>query len=105
VDKVWVWDEWPRCWRSDKGIDLVFEDYNEEVWVVQAKYYDEKYDVTKADIVSFLSESGRNGIFRRLLITPLDILMAVWSNGCIGWFPKEVELPKVLRVYSRGDVQ
>jgi len=30
---------------------------------------------------------------------------AVWPNGCIGWLPKEVELPKALRVYSRGDVQ
>ena len=84
VDKVWLWDEWPGRWGPDKGIDLVFEDHNGEVWVVQAKCYDEKYDVTKADIDSFLSESGRKGISRRLLITTTDKLGTNAREVCAG---------------------
>ena len=30
---------------------------------------------------------------------------AVWPNGHIGWVPKDVELPKALRVSNRNDNQ
>mgnify|MGYP001328210987 FL=1 len=50
VDKAWLWDEWPERWGPDCGIDLIFKHKSGETWAVQAKCYDEKYSVSKADM-------------------------------------------------------
>jgi superfamily II DNA or RNA helicase len=76
VEDVWLWDEWPEKWGVDKGIDLVFKHRNGEYWAVQAKCYAPDYYVTKADIDSFLSESNRKIISRRLLMATTDKLGA-----------------------------
>lgn len=78
VDSVWLWDEWPNRWGPDCGIDLIFKDKNGQTWAVQAKCYDSAYSVTKRDIDSFLSESNRKGIDRRLLISTTD---RIATNG------------------------
>jgi predicted helicase len=71
LTKVWLWDDWPDCWGRDCGIDLIAEDVDGNNWAIQAKCYDPKYNVTKQDIDSFLSESTNPKIQRRLLIAPL----------------------------------
>lgn len=65
---VWLWDDWPGRWGSDAGIDLIAEHRDGTIWAVQAKAYDPRYRVTKEDIDTFLSESGRPEIGFRLLI-------------------------------------
>jgi len=72
VDEVWLWDEYPNKWGPDCGIDLVFRQKNGEICAVQAKCYDEKYSITKKDVDTFLSESSRQGIDKRLLIASTD---------------------------------
>ena len=72
VDKVWLWDKYPNRWGRDDGIDLIFRHKNGETWAVQAKCYDKKYAVTKGDMDSFLSESSRPEIDRRLLMASTD---------------------------------
>ena len=72
VDKVWLWDDYPDRWGRDKGIDLVFQHVNGEIWAVQAKCYDSKYYITKTDVDKFISESGRAIIDKRLLIASTD---------------------------------
>ena len=72
VEEVWLWDEYPERWGPDCGIDLVFRHKNGEICAVQAKCYDEKYSITKKDVDTFLSESSRQGIDRRLLIASTD---------------------------------
>jgi len=72
VDEVWLWDEYPDRWGPDHGIDLVFRHKNGETWAVQAKCYDTKYSITKKDVDTFLSESNRQGIDKRLLIASTD---------------------------------
>ena len=68
VEQVWLWDEWPENWGRDKGIDLIFKHRNGQIWAVQAKCYDEAYNITKADVDKFLSESNRPVIHTRILM-------------------------------------
>ena len=66
--RVWLWDEWPGRWGIDAGIDLVAEDHRGNLWAIQVKAYDAAYSITKQDVDSFLSESGRAEFSFRLLI-------------------------------------
>ena len=72
VDQVWLWNEWPKRWGVDCGIDLVFSHKNGELWAVQAKCYLRDYYITKHDVDKFLSESNRPSIKHRLLIATTD---------------------------------
>lgn len=74
LKNVWLWSDWPDRWGRDKGIDLVAEDYAGKIWAIQAKAYEEKYSVTKADIDTFLSESSREKINFRLLIATTNLI-------------------------------
>jgi predicted helicase len=60
----------------DCGIDLVFRHKNGETWAVQSKCYDSNYPVTKKDMDTFLSESNRALIHKRLLLTSTDLMSA-----------------------------
>jgi superfamily II DNA or RNA helicase len=72
VEEVWLWNDYPGQWGRDKGIDLVFKDKNGNTWAVQAKCYSPNYEITKADVDKFLSESNRKQIHHRLLIATTD---------------------------------
>jgi superfamily II DNA or RNA helicase len=76
VEEVWLWNDYPGQWGRDKGIDLVFKDKNGKTWAVQAKCYSSNYEITKADVDKFLSESNRKQIHHRLLIATTDGLGA-----------------------------
>jgi superfamily II DNA or RNA helicase len=71
---VWLWDEWPGRWAADAGVDLVAEPVEGALWAIQAKAYDPSYTIKKADVDSFLSESGRPEFGYRLLIATTDRL-------------------------------
>jgi superfamily II DNA or RNA helicase len=67
VDKVWLWDDYPNKWqRQDLGTDLVFRDNEGLIWAVQAKCYGEHRTTTKGDMNSFLADTGRKAVDRRL---------------------------------------
>ncbi|MDC1297653.1 DEAD/DEAH box helicase family protein [Octadecabacter sp.] len=67
VDKVWLWDDYPNKWqRQDLGTDLVFRDKEGLIWAVQAKCYGEHRTTTKGDMNSFLADTGRKEVDRRL---------------------------------------
>jgi superfamily II DNA or RNA helicase len=68
IRRVWLWKNWPGRWGRDKGIDLVAETYNKELWAIQSKAYAVSHSVTKHDIDKFLSESSRKVFSYRLLI-------------------------------------
>lgn len=72
VDQIWLWEEYPKRWGIDCGVDLVFQHKNGETWAVQAKCYSSNHDITKHDVDKFLSESNRAGIDKRLLIATTD---------------------------------
>ena len=67
VDKVWLWDDYPNKWqRQDLGTDLVFRDNEGLIWAVQAKCFGEHRTTTKGDMNSFLADTGRKEVDRRL---------------------------------------
>jgi len=82
VDQIWLWDEYPDRWGRDCGIDLVFTHKNGETWAVQAKCYSPDYSITKKDVDTFLSESNRQGIDKRLLIASTDRIGANAKKVC-----------------------
>ena len=71
-EEVWAWRDWPDCWGPDKGIDLIGKTRAGRIVAVQAKNYAERNSITKQDIDTFLSESGRPVIDERLLIATTD---------------------------------
>jgi predicted helicase len=72
VDEVWLWNDYPKQWGRDCGIDLVFKDKIGGTWAVQAKCYSPNCEITKSDVDKFLSESNRKEIDHRLLIATTD---------------------------------
>jgi superfamily II DNA or RNA helicase len=74
ISEVWLWADWPDRWGPDAGIDLIAREHNGGLWAIQAKLYHPEYAIRKADIDSFLSESGRHDFAYRLLIATTDRL-------------------------------
>lgn len=71
---VWLWNEWLERWGPDAGIDLVAETTAGDLWAIQAKAYDPEYSITKHDVDTFLSESGRPCFAYRLLVGTTDMM-------------------------------
>ena len=69
---VWLWEEWPKNWGIDKGIDLIAEDKQGKIWAIQVKNYSPDYVIPKSGIDSFISESERKVIDKRMLIATTD---------------------------------
>ena len=68
LQRVWLWRDWPGRWGADAGIDLVAETRNGRFWAIQAKAYDARYSIKKADVDTFLSESARPQFAYKLII-------------------------------------
>ena len=72
IDEVWLWNDYPKRWGADCGIDLVFTHKNGKTWAVQSKCVSPNNDIKKSEIDSFLSESSDSKIDGRLLIASTD---------------------------------
>lgn len=60
--KVWLWGEFPyrtQFGGHDVGIDLVAETAEGDFWAIQCKAYREDARITKEEVDTFLSTSGR----------------------------------------------
>ena len=65
--KVWLWEEWRTeaakrglgDVRSDAGIDLVAETTTDELYAIQAKFYDEDANLTLRELSTFITAAGR----------------------------------------------
>jgi predicted helicase len=84
IDEVWLWDDWLGRWGRDKSIDLVFRHRDGDIWAVQAKCYASSIRITKEDMDTFLSESSRKVISRRLLMASADKMGANAREVCAG---------------------
>lgn len=71
---VWLWQEWPgRGGKHDTGIDLVAQDRLTEGYVaIQCKFYAPTSTISKDDIDTFLSESGKEGFVERIVVSTTD---------------------------------
>ena len=85
VDKVWLWDDYPNKWQNqDLGTDLVFRDKNELVWAVQAKCYSEHRSTTKADVNSFLADTSRPDVDKRLWMQTSNRMASTAQKTLVG---------------------
>ena len=60
--QVWMWGEFPYrkdLGGQDTGIDLVAQTTAGEYWAIQCKCYDEDAEITKPDVDTFITTSGR----------------------------------------------
>lgn len=78
---VWTFSEWAKTQgidQRDTGIDVVAKLADEDGYcAVQCKFYDEDHRITKKDIDSFFTASGKAPFTRRLII---DTTRAEWSE-------------------------
>lgn len=62
IEKVWLWTEFPgreSIGGQDTGIDLVAQTKAGDYWAVQCKFYGETSSISKSEVDTFLSTSGR----------------------------------------------
>lgn len=63
LKKIWLWNEFPYrhdFGSHDVGIDLVAQTTEGEYWAIQCKAYREEARITKEEVDTFLSTSGRS---------------------------------------------
>ena len=59
---------------KDVGVDIIAVEASEDedkVWAIQAKFYD-KAKISRKDIDTFMTESGKKGVSRRLIVSTTD---------------------------------
>lgn len=71
---VWLWGEWPgNGGKHDTGIDLVAADQLTGGTVaIQCKFFAPSSTVSKPDIDSFLSASGKHPFTERIIVSTTD---------------------------------
>lgn len=71
---VWRWSDWPgRQGRPDTGIDLVAQDrFTGELVAIQSKFFAPGSTISKPDIDSFLSASGKEGFSKRIIVSTTE---------------------------------
>ena len=82
LKKVWLWDKWPGRWGPDTGIDLVAQAKDGTLWAIQAKAYAPENTVTKKQMDSFLTASGRSEFAHRLLIATTGHVSSNADHAC-----------------------
>lgn len=95
-DQVWLWSEFPYANTHDIGIDLVAKLRDkEEFCAIQCKFYDENNSVSKDDVDTFLSASGKDFYIdgmkhrysERIIISTTDKWTSTAEEIIIGQFP------------------
>lgn len=101
-ENVWTWNEFPyNGGRHDYGIDLVAKVRDlDEYYAIQCKFYDEEHSVSKHDVDTFLTASGKPFYIKgtpvrysgRIIVSTTD----KWSNTANDII--EGQIPAVTRV-------
>tara|TARA_R110001606_G_scaffold399223_1_gene582511 strand:- start:2876 stop:7843 length:4968 start_codon:yes stop_codon:yes gene_type:complete len=110
------WAEQNGLTKKDTGIDLVGVTHQDEVHAIQCKNYAADYKITKADIDSFFTASGKTIFSNRIIITTANnwtqnasdalegqhppvstITLADLENSLIDWSQFQVQKAPVLR--------
>jgi hypothetical protein len=73
-DAVWRWVDWPgRRGKTDTGIDLVARERDTGNYTaIQCKFYEPTHTLSKGDIDSFFTASGKTGFTNRVIISTTD---------------------------------
>ena len=70
-EDVYLWQDWPeRGSQGDHGIDIVAKDIHTGGWAaIQCKFFDPQHHVSKKDLDSFLSASGKKNFTSRVIVS------------------------------------
>ena len=72
-ERVWRWMDWPDRPGPDTGIDLVARRRDDgELCAIQCKFYEPTHMLSKADIDSFFTASGKQPFTSRIIISTTD---------------------------------
>lgn len=73
-DAVWRWIDWPdRKGKTDTGIDLVARERDTgNLTAIQCKFYEPTHTLSKSDIDSFFTASGKKPFTNRVIISTTD---------------------------------
>ncbi|MFZ0717779.1 DEAD/DEAH box helicase family protein, partial [Mycobacterium sp.] len=73
-DAVWRWIDWPdRQGKTDTGIDLVARERDTgEYTAIQCKFYEPTTTLSKGDIDTFFTASGKKPFTNRVIISTTD---------------------------------
>ena len=84
--EVWLWGEWPgNGGKHDTGIDLVAQNrLGEDYVAIQCKMYAPTSTISKDDIDTFMSESGKEGFVERIVVSTTDKWSANAENAIKG---------------------
>lgn len=110
------WAQQQGITKKDTGIDLVGVTHQDEIHAIQCKNYAADYRITKADIDSFFTASGKTIFSNRIIITTANnwtqnasdalesqhppvstITLADLENSLIDWSQFQVQKAPVLR--------
>ena len=103
VKTIWPFKDAPIKWGTDTGTDLIFKDFEGRYWAVQAKKYAPNYHVKKEDINSFLTDSNRSKIYKRLLIIATDKIGNNAIKTIVGQ-EKNVVIFRLQDFHDRGNI-
>lgn len=101
-DEIWLWSEFPYKNTNDIGIDLVAKRKGcDEYTAIQCKFYDVNNYVSKPDLDTFISASGKsftvNGVVHRyserLIISTTDKWTSNAEETIIGQSPAVTRIP------------
>lgn len=117
--EVMTYGQWAQkqgLTKKDTGIDLVGVTHQDEIHAIQCKNYAADYRITKADIDSFFTASGKTIFSNRIIITTANnwtqnasdalegqhppvstITLADLENSLIDWSQFQVQKAPVLR--------
>lgn len=110
LKKVWLWSEFPykaSFGGHDVGIDLVAQTTEGEYWAVQCKCYQEDNRISKEEVDTFLSTSGRS--FKDEAGNQISFKHRLWVSTTNNWSSKANETlqnqhPPVTRI-NLSDLQ
>ena len=75
-NEIYSWVEWQEKNNKDErdvGIDLVaVSEQEQEIWAIQAKFYNENTSINKADVDTFFTASGKIGFTNRLFVSTTE---------------------------------
>lgn len=110
LTKVWLWSEFPYrkdFGGHDIGIDLVAQTTEGEYWAIQCKCYQEEARISKEEVDTFLSTSGRS--FEDNTGERMKFARRIWVSTTNNWSAKANETlqhqdPPVTRI-NLSDLQ
>ncbi|MCS6267047.1 MAG: DEAD/DEAH box helicase [Vampirovibrio sp.] len=70
---LWMWSEWEGRTGQDVGIDLVAQERNTgDYWAIQCKFFEPTHTISKSDIDSFFTASGKDPFVKRMIVSTTD---------------------------------